>query len=171
MKTLCDFISTVPWRKERTRADLLSVTVPEIHAHYATKRQGEGPGMKQLKSRGGVCVLTFQIRAAKKKSGRNTQEMGIRNAQKCWLTYRMICLTSLCDWSRKLTPHSQPIRYKTKTNHHFDWQNWKIVLTLKWRKMILMTLSMLFLTRWRTTVWEDIMNHITISCRLVVKVA
>ena len=53
--------------KERTRADLLSVTVPEIHAHYATKRQWEGPGMKQLKSRGGVCVLTFQIRAAKKK--------------------------------------------------------------------------------------------------------
>ena len=85
MKTLCDFISTVPWRKERIRADLLSVTVPEIHAHYATKRQGEGPGMKQLKSRGGVCVLTFQIREAKKKSGRNTQEMGIRNAQKCWL--------------------------------------------------------------------------------------
>ena len=171
MKTLCDFISTVPWRKERTRADLLSVTVPEIHAHYATKRQGEGPGMKQLKSRGGVCVLTFQIRAAKKKEAGALRKWGSETLRNADFTYRMICLTSLCDWSRKLAPHSQPIRYKNKTNHHFDWQNRKIVLTLKWRKMILMTLSMLFLTRWRTTVWEDIMNHITISCRLVVKVA
>ena len=76
MKTLCDFISTVLWRKERTRADLLSVTVPKIHAHYATKRQGEGPGTKQLKSRGGVCVLTFQIRAAKKKEAGALRKLG-----------------------------------------------------------------------------------------------
>ena len=27
------------------------------------------------------------------------------------------CFTSLCDWSRKLTPLSQPIRCKTKTKH------------------------------------------------------
>ena len=27
------------------------------------------------------------------------------------------CFTTLCDWSRKLAPPSQPIRYKTKTNH------------------------------------------------------
>ena len=26
------------------------------------------------------------------------------------------CFTSLCDWSRKLTPLSQPIRFKPKTN-------------------------------------------------------
>ena len=157
MKTFCDFISTVLWRKERTRADLLSVTVPEIHAHYATKRQGEGPGTKQLKSRGGVCVLTFQIRAAKKKEAGALRKWGSETLRNADFTYRMICLTSLCDWSRKLAPHSQPIRYKTKTNQHFDWQNWKIVLTLKRRKMILMTLSMLFLRggelRYGRTLW------------------
>ena len=157
--------------KERTRADLLDVTVPEIHAHYATKRQGEGPGTKRLKSCRGASVLTFQIRAAKKKEAGALRKWGSETLRNADFTYRMICLTSLCDWSRKLAPHSQPIRYKTKTSHHFDLQNWKIALTLKWRQMILMTLSMLFLTRWRTTVWEDIMNHITISCRLVVKVA
>ena len=26
------------------------------------------------------------------------------------------CFTTLCDWSRKLAPSSQPIRSKTKTN-------------------------------------------------------
>ena len=28
------------------------------------------------------------------------------------------CFTSLCDWSKKLEPFSQPIRCKTKTNHY-----------------------------------------------------
>ena len=27
------------------------------------------------------------------------------------------CFTSLCDWSRKLAPLSQPIRWITSTNH------------------------------------------------------
>ena len=26
------------------------------------------------------------------------------------------CFTSLCDWSKKLAPQSQPIKWKTKTN-------------------------------------------------------
>lgn len=30
------------------------------------------------------------------------------------------CFTSLCDWSRRLTPPSQPIRYNTKTNAALD---------------------------------------------------
>lgn len=29
----------------------------------------------------------------------------------------MVYLTSLCDWSRKLAPLSQPIRLKSKTHH------------------------------------------------------
>ena len=62
--------------KERTRADLLSVTVPEIHAHYATKCQGEGPGKKRLKSCRGASVLTFQIRTAKKKEAGALRKLG-----------------------------------------------------------------------------------------------
>ena len=30
--------------------------------------------------------------------------------------FSLVLLTSLSDWSKKLAPLSQPIRYKTKTN-------------------------------------------------------
>ena len=33
------------------------------------------------------------------------------------LCFTLLCFTLLCDWSRKLAPLSQPIRFKTKTNH------------------------------------------------------
>ena len=53
-----------------------------------------------------------------------------------------LCLTSLCDWSTKLAPLSQPIRCKTKTNHdlvtcvfprfrQFSWINFDFSLALK----------------------------------------
>ena len=33
--------------------------------------------------------------------------------------HHLFCLTSLCDWSRKVTPISQPIRYKSKNHSRF----------------------------------------------------
>ena len=33
------------------------------------------------------------------------------------LYFTLLCFTLLCDWSRQLAPFSQPIRFKTKTNH------------------------------------------------------
>lgn len=53
------------------------------------------------------------------------------------LCFTLLCFTLLCDSSRKLAPFSQPIRFKTKTNHarffslvlkgsflYFDWHLW-----------------------------------------------
>ena len=36
---------------------------------------------------------------------------------KSYPRFYWFCFSSLCDWSRKLTPLSQPIKCKTKTNH------------------------------------------------------
>ena len=45
-----------------------------------------------------------------------TENLKLKMGVECNPGFLCFCFTPLCDWSRKLTPFSQPIRRKTHTN-------------------------------------------------------